>query len=163
MLIEIGQIPKLTENNVITLEKVLLLKSVTSFKETPDDILLQIVESAIKEEAFAAGELILKKGELGQAMFIIVTGRVQVHDEGIIHQELGEREIFGELAALSFGTRVSSVSALTDCLLLKISSSALYDVMNLDIGLAKGIIKALCERTRSLSEQLQARIPANKS
>ncbi len=141
---------------MITLEKILILKSITFFKQTPDELLLQIVESAIKEKTFSPGELILQKGDVGTAMYIIVNGRVKIHNDDIFINELGEREIFGELAALSFGTRVSSVSAITDCLLLKISSAALYDVMNLDIGLAKGIIKALCERTRSMSDQLQA-------
>lgn len=140
---------------MITLEKLLLLKSVTFFKQTQDDLLLQIIESAVEEKTVNAGELICKKNEIGQDMYVIVSGRVKIHDDDMFIKEMGEREIFGELAALSFGTRVASVTAITDCLLLKINSTDLYEVMNLDIGLAKGIIKALCERTQSISIQLE--------
>lgn len=140
---------------MIALEKLLLLKSVTFFKQTHDDLLLQIVESALKEKTVNAGEVIVQKGEIGRDMYVIVSGRVKIYDDDIFIKEMGEREILGELAALSFGERVASVSAITDCLLLKINSSDLYEVMNLDIGLAKGIIKALCERTQAISQQLQ--------
>lgn len=145
---------------MIALEKLLLLKSITFFKQTPDDLLLQVVISASKEKNFNAGELIMEKGEIGTDMYVIITGRVKIHVGDTFVKELGEREIFGELAALSFGTRVSSVSAITDCHLLKINSDALYDAMNFDIGLAKGIIKALCERTQSMSAHLQASLNA---
>jgi CRP-like cAMP-binding protein len=71
------------DSKVITLEKLLLLKSVTFFKQTPDDLLLQIVESAIKEQSVAAGDLIVQKGDVGTTMYIIVNGLVKVHDGDI--------------------------------------------------------------------------------
>jgi len=141
---------------MIVLEKILLLRSVTFFKEIPDDLLLQIVTTSVTEEIVAAGDAILKKNDKGRNMYIIASGRVSIHDENIIFKELGEREIFGELAALSFGRRLASASALTECLLLKISSTTLYQLMDVDIGMAKGIIKALCERTESINRQLEA-------
>lgn len=140
---------------MIALEKLLLLKSVTLFRETPIDLLMQVVNSIVKEQMFSAGDQIVEKGDSGTNMFIIVKGRVKVHDEDTVIAELGEREIFGELSALSLQPRVASVSAVTDCLLLKIGSSGLYDLMNLDIGLTKGIIRALCDRARMMSIQIQ--------
>jgi CRP/FNR family cyclic AMP-dependent transcriptional regulator len=150
-------------STMIALEKLLLLKSVTLFKQTHDDLLLQIVESAVKEKTVIAGELLFQKGDAGLDMYVIVNGRVKIHNGDLFIKEIGDREIFGELAALSFGTRVASVSAITDCLLLKISSPDLYEVMNLDIGLAKGIIKALCERTQSISMQLEQSLRGSNS
>ena len=140
---------------MITLEKLLLLKSVTFFQQTPDELLMQIVTTAVKEQTVNAGELIIQKGDAGTDMFVIVSGQVKVHDEEKLITTLGEREIFGELSALSLEPRVSSISAITDCLLLKINGLALYEIMNFDVGLAKGIIHALCERARSMSTQLQ--------
>lgn len=147
---------------MIALEKLLLLKSVTFFSETPDDLLMQIVVSATKEKTVTAGEAILQKGETGTAMYIIVNGQVKIHDDDRVIKELGPREIFGELAALSFSTRVASVTAITEGLLLKIDSKSLYEVMNLDIGIARGIIKGLCERTQSISNQLKIALNQKK-
>lgn len=140
---------------MITLEKLLLLKSVTFFKQTPDDLLMQIAITATKELRVSTGELIIKKGDSSTDMYVVVSGQVRVHDEDTLITTLEAREIFGELSALSMEPRVSSVSAMTDCLLLKINGLALYEMMNFDIGLAKGIIRALCDRTRRMSMQLQ--------
>ena len=140
---------------MIALEKLLLLKSVTLFKQTPVDLLMQVVITIVKEQMFSAGERIIEKGDSGTNMFIIVKGQVKVHDGETIIATLSDREIFGELSALSLQPRVASVSAVTDCVLLKISSAGLYEIMHLDIGLAKGIIHALCDRARSMSMQMQ--------
>lgn len=147
---------------MIALEKLLLLKSVTLFKETPDDLLMQVASSIAEEQMVKAGELIIQKDDTGTTMYVIVNGRVRVHDGDIFITELGEHEIFGELSALSLQTRVSSVSAISDCLLLKINSSDLYDLMNFDTGLAKGIIQSLCHRARTMSLQMQEILHQNR-
>ena len=141
---------------MITLEKVLLLKSVPFFQQTPDELLLQIATTAVKEQRVNANELIVQKNEVGTHMYVIVSGQVKIHDGDKLITTLSDREIFGELSALSLEPRVSSASAMTECLLLKINGGALYEIMNFDIGLAKGIIHALCDRARLMSTQLQA-------
>ncbi|MCL9683148.1 Crp/Fnr family transcriptional regulator [Legionella maioricensis] len=140
---------------MIALEKLLLLKTVTLFKQTPDDLLLHIVTSIVKEKRVNAGELLLEKGGVNSTMYIVVSGRVKVHDGVRLITELAEREIFGELSALTKDPPVTSVSAITDCLLLTISSAALYELMSFDEGISKGIIQALCKRTQSMSIQVQ--------
>ncbi|MDI1353011.1 MAG: cyclic nucleotide-binding domain-containing protein [bacterium] len=139
---------------MIALEKLLLFKTVTLFRQTADDLLLQIVTTIVKEKRVIAGEPILKKGEVNSTMYILVSGRVKVHDDEQFITELAEREIFGELSALTGEPTVTSVSAITDCFLLTISSSALYDLMSFDAGISKGIIQALCKRTQSMSLQI---------
>ena len=140
---------------MITLEKLLLLKSVPFFQQTPDELLMQIATTAMKEQTVNAGELIIQKGDVGTEMYVIVSGQVKIHDGDKWITTLGDREIFGELSALTLEPRVSSVSTITECLLLKINGLALYEIMNFDAGLAKGIIHALCDRSRLMSAQLQ--------
>jgi CRP/FNR family cyclic AMP-dependent transcriptional regulator len=140
---------------MISLEKLLILKSVTLFKQVPDDLLLSMVTSIVNEKLIPADELILKKNEVNSTMYIIVAGKVKVHNEIITITELGEREIFGELSALTHKPTVSSVSSLTECLLLTIHSNDLYELMNFEVGLAKGIVQALCQRTQSVTLQIQ--------
>ena len=116
---------------------------------------MQIVTTAVKEQTVNTGELIIEKDDSGTDMYVVVSGQVKVHDGDKLITTLSDREIFGELSALSLQPRVSSVSAITECLLLKINGQALYEIMNFDVGLAKGIIHALCDRARSMSTQLQ--------
>lgn len=137
---------------MITLEKMLVLKTIPFFKSIPDDILL-LVAGVLREKTVAAGELILQKGDLGNTMYIIVTGKVKVHDGDKTLAVLGEREVVGELAALSSEERIASVSAMEDTLLLNITQPALYDLMELHVGLAKEIINVLCQRVRTIAVQ----------
>lgn len=137
---------------MITFEKFLILKSVQMFKHTPDDVLMQVA-IAIKEKRVAAGEEIIQKDELGTTMYVIVEGKVKVFDENKTLAELGAREVFGELSALTPEKRIASVVAIEDTLLIKIEGEVLYDLMNLHVGLAKGIIEFLCYRVRQIASQ----------
>ncbi len=135
---------------MITLERLLILKSVDLFKKTDDEALVELAALATECE-FKAGETIIRKGELGSCMFVIVSGRVKVHDGDRIIAELGELTVFGEMAALSPEVRIASVTALQDVFLLKIEREVIYEVMSLNSGLAQGIIEVLCQRARSLA------------
>ena len=140
---------------MIAIEKLLILRAVTLFKQMPDDLLLQLVLTIVKEEFIEAGKTIIDTKVKNSYIYIIVSGCVKIHTKDHFISELGEREVFGELSALSFEFPISYVSAVTDCLVLKISSQSLYDVMYYDIGIAKGIIAALCHRAQAISTQLQ--------
>lgn len=64
-----------------SLEKRSILRSVSLFAETPDDILVEVADR-LKEIAFQAGETIFEQGDAGDALYIIVEGRVRVHRGG---------------------------------------------------------------------------------
>jgi signal transduction histidine kinase len=132
-------------------EKLNLLRKVPLFKYTPDN-LLQDLANVIGEQHVTANELIVKKGEVGNEMYIIAQGKVKVHDGNKFLAELSTWEVFGELAALFPEMRIASVSAIEDSILLKIDHDTLYYLMSKSISLAQGIIEVLCIRTRSISK-----------
>ena len=136
-----------------TFEKMLFLKSMSLFKYVKDDVLLGLAP-LLEEQIVKAGELIIKKGDLGTIMYLIVTGQVKVHDGERIVKEMGDHEVFGELSALSPEIRIASVTALEETLLLKIGNSVLEDLMEMEPALSKGIIQVLCQRTRSIASDL---------
>ncbi len=144
-----------------TFEKMLFLKSMPLFKYVKDEILVSIA-SILEEQLVKPGELIIQKGALGTEMFMIVEGKVKVHDEERLLKELGPHEVFGELAALSPEKRIASVTALDETFLLKINSMALYDLMEMQIELAKGIIQVLCQRTRSIAGDLNKALDSHE-
>lgn len=137
---------------MITFERFLILKSVDMFNQTPDDVLMQVAAVA-KEVRIPAGTTVIRKGELGTTMYIVVEGKLKTHDGDKTFVEIGPREIFGELSALSPKTRLASNTTLEDTLLLRLDGETLYDLMNLHTGLAKGIIQFLCFRVRQVASQ----------
>lgn len=137
-----------------TFEKMLFLKSLSLFQYVKDEVLVSIA-GAVEEMTFQPGELIIQKGGLGNTMFMIVDGKVKVHDNDHLLKEMGPHEVFGELAALSPEKRIASVTAIEETVVLKISSTTLYDLMEIQIELAKGIIQVLCQRSRSIANDLR--------
>ncbi len=136
-----------------TFEKMLFIKSMPLFKYVKDDVMLGVA-SVLEEQLAKPGERIIQKGELGTIMYMVVTGKVKVHDGDLVLQEMKDHEVFGELAALAPEKRIASVTALEETLLLKVSSSVLYDLMEMQTELAKGIIQVLCQRLRLVANEL---------
>jgi CRP-like cAMP-binding protein len=132
---------------LITVERVLILSSVGFFADLSGELLAEI-SALFEEEEVLAGETILNKGEYGTTMYIIVSGSVRVHDGDHEIAVLGERDIFGELAALDPEFRTASVSALEDTILLKLEHAAFYELIFDHAVLAKNIIRFLCRRYR---------------
>lgn len=137
---------------MITLEKMLFLKTMPLFKYTQEEVLLAVA-TILEQESVKKGEKIIEKDSLGTSMYMIVKGKVKVHDGEVELNRLGEREVFGELAALSPEKRIASVTALEETTLFKISHTALYELMEVQVGLARGIIEVLCQRVRSVVQK----------
>jgi CRP-like cAMP-binding protein len=131
----------------LTIERVLLLKSAGVFSEVPEEDLLELA-AAVEEIEVRMGERIFGKGELGSSLYIVVDGKVRVHDGDHELRVLGCREIFGELAVLDPQPRSASVTAVEDTLLFRLDERVLYEMMAENQALARGIIQMLCRRLR---------------
>ncbi len=138
---------------LITLEKVLILRTVGLFEGTPDDLLAEVAHVA-EEVHVAPGDNIIRKGETGESMFVIAEGEVNIHDGEKTLVTLGARQVFGELAALVPEARTASATAKTDALLLEIHREALFHIMETNIQVAEGVIRVLVGRIRQMSAQL---------
>jgi CRP-like cAMP-binding protein len=132
----------------LTIERVLLLKSTEVFSEVPEQGLLELA-AVVQEVEARASERIIEKGEIGSSLYIIVDGKVRVHDGDQELRVLGSREIFGELAALDPEPRSASVTALEDTLLFKLDEHVLYEMMAENQALTRGIIRIPCRRLRT--------------
>ncbi len=137
---------------LLTIERVIILKSVNIFSEVPEEDLVEVA-SIVEELEVKAGEDIIVKGDIGTAMYIIVKGRARVHDSGKELAVLEERTVFGELAALDPEPRAATITALEDCHLFKLEEAPLYDLMSEHVEVVRGIIRVLCRRMRGMLRQ----------
>lgn len=140
------------EQRLLLIEKVLLLKSLSLFEETPEKILAELAE-ILEEEEYPMGKKIFLAGEEGRCMYIIFKGEVKIHKEQHTFAVLKENDFFGELAMLNTEARSASATAQTDALLLKIDQEPFYELMESRIEVAKGIIKTLCTRLKAMNEK----------
>jgi CRP/FNR family cyclic AMP-dependent transcriptional regulator len=138
-----------------TIEKVLVLKTVSIFSETPDEVLADVA-SIVEELEVKAGTTIIKVGELGTSMYVIVSGRVRVHLGEHALDELGSRDVFGELALLDAEPRSASVTAIEDTHLFCLGQTPFYELMADRFEVARGIIRVLAARLRARLRDLPA-------
>ncbi len=132
-----------------TVEKVLFLKSIDLFSQIPGEDLAQVALVS-SEETHEPGEEIFAEGESGDALYLVLDGRVRVHKQDRVLAELGERECFGEMAILDAAPRSATVTALTDTNVLKISREDFQEIMGEKPEIAVGIIKVLTRRLRNV-------------
>ncbi|TMA74859.1 MAG: cyclic nucleotide-binding domain-containing protein [Deltaproteobacteria bacterium] len=137
---------------ISTVEKVLFLKSIDLFRALPSEELAQIAEIA-EEQPLAAGDQVFAQGEPGDALYLIVEGKVKVHQGNKELVRLGERDVFGEMAVLDSEPRSASVTAVEDAVLLKIGRDDFRDILGERPEIAMGVMKVLTRRLRETSRK----------
>ncbi|SHI99683.1 serine/threonine protein kinase [Desulfatibacillum alkenivorans DSM 16219] len=75
---------------------------------------------------FEKGQDIVKEGEIDDHFFIILSGRTKISKNGQQVAVLSSGECFGEMAFIACQPRVATVTADTDCMLMRISAT-LFD------------------------------------
>ncbi|HMA38191.1 MAG TPA: cyclic nucleotide-binding domain-containing protein [Chloroflexia bacterium] len=131
---------------VSTIDKILILRGVSLFAHTPDEILAEV---PTEELHIQAGETIFEKGDHGTSMYIVVAGRLRAHDGDMTLNYLNTGNIFGEMAALDPEARSASVTAVEDTHLFRIDREPLYDLMAGQVEVVQGVVHVLCQRLRA--------------
>jgi CRP/FNR family transcriptional regulator, cyclic AMP receptor protein len=139
-------------DGLLLVEKVLILKALSIFKDTPEHILADLAP-LMEEEEYEQGTLIFREGEIGDCMYIIHQGEVNIHKGGITLAILKEKEVFGELSLLDAEVRSASATTHTDCLLFRIEQEPFYELIDNRPEVARGFIKILCQRLRAQNEK----------
>jgi CRP-like cAMP-binding protein len=138
---------------LLLVEKVIILKTVSIFAAIPDSTLAEVA-TLLEEQVLSAGERLFEKGDPGHCMYIIVSGRLRVHDGDQLLNDLGERDIVGEMAVVESAPRSASVTAIEETRLLRLDQEPLYELMADHIEVARGIIQVLSSRLRARIEDI---------
>ena len=133
---------------MIIVEKILFLRHVPLFSTMPLNEIRRLAEIA-SEDVYSSGDPIIHQGEFGNSMYLIVDGEVRIHSGDTTLAVFKNGEYFGELSIIDGKPRSASVSALTDCLLLKIGKDKFHEILTVHSDSAMAVIQAL---TRDLRE-----------
>jgi ATP/ADP translocase/HEAT repeat protein len=137
---------------LLTIEKVMILKSVALFEGLPESMLADVA-GALAEADVLAGERIVEEGAVGTAMYIVVSGAVRLTSEGKELATLGPREVFGELAALDPKPRTATATATADTHLFRIEADVLYELMSDSTDFTRALVAGLVRRLRDAQQR----------
>jgi C4-dicarboxylate-specific signal transduction histidine kinase len=129
------------------------LQKVDIFRNIPSEMLAHIAGNMVIAR-YHAGENIISKGEDGDSMFVILDGKVKIHDDDFMVMALGPNDFFGEIALLTSMKRISSVTADTNCTVGVVTRADFYNVLSHYPDVTKDIMTALCMRILKQNETL---------
>jgi CRP/FNR family cyclic AMP-dependent transcriptional regulator len=107
------------------------------------------------ERSFAKGEKIVREGESGIGLYLILEGQVQIERGGKPLARLGSGQFFGEMALLDEQPRSADVIALeqTNCLLM--TRWDFRAVVKTNPEIAINIMRELARRLREVEKLIE--------
>ena len=135
------------------LEKTIILKSVDLFHEIPGDVLTKLAQIAEEIRVESQHEL-FKEGDFGDSLFVIISGQVDVIQNGHSISHLEKGNCIGEMALLDQEPRSASAITIEESVLLKINQDGFYELMASNREIMKQIVKILTRRIREMNKKL---------
>lgn len=145
--------------------KVDALRSVPLFRNLDDEAAFELCNLlTVREEA--GGTPLFYRGDPGDAMYLIETGRVRIsvkdadgHDATLA--ELRDGEFFGEMAILDEQPRSADATVTTNTRLAVLSRGDFRTFLHTNPDIALGILTAMTYRLRRTDELLRHRVSRN--
>ncbi|MFY0654749.1 MAG: HEAT repeat domain-containing protein [Cyclobacteriaceae bacterium] len=130
---------------LLFVERAILLKQLEIFESIPGVILVEVAK-CLEEIKISKGTTIIDKGDNGNSpVYIVLTGRLKVHDGDKVIRVLKEREITGHKLIISTDVNPHSVTADADSVLLVLDKDQLYDKVSKHIEMVDGILSIVNE------------------
>lgn len=137
---------------LLTVEKVLLLKSAPVFAGLEGEELAALADIALEKD-FAAGEVLFQEGQPAHHLYIVVKGKVEVYrqvdSKEYLLAVLGAEECFGEMAILDDEPRSASIRAVEPTTVLKIDRDSFRELIQERPQISFAILKILSGRLRN--------------
>jgi CRP-like cAMP-binding protein len=130
-------------------EKLDLLHSIPLFGRF-DRKHLERLGMLTEEVDVPAGKVLIRQGELGDDLMVIVSGTVDVERDGVRVNTLSSGDFFGEIAVIDRGPRTATVTANTPSRLLVINHRDFNALMDEFPDVAAQVLVTLAHRLRTL-------------
>lgn len=137
-----------------TEEKRAWLAKVPLFSGCEDEV-LDTLATATAEIEFASDQAIVQQGQVGNGLYIVITGQVRIvqgHDELI---RLGPGDFFGELSVIDQQPRAASAFAVGQTTCLALASWDLMPILERDPRLTLNLLTEVIGRLRRADMQLR--------
>jgi CRP/FNR family cyclic AMP-dependent transcriptional regulator len=120
---------------------------------------LRVIDSLLYERPYLKGEVVFDEGDEGQALYVVLRGRVmickQIDAVASVIAEIPAGALFGELALLDDAPRTAQARAADDCVLAALSRADFESLVETHAAIASKIALQLA---RDLGHKLTARV-----
>jgi branched-chain amino acid transport system substrate-binding protein len=121
----------------------------------------KILGEKMRRKLLATGETVVKQGEAGDSMFVVVEGVVSVHvtiKDGTLLEvaRLGAGNFFGEMALFTGQQRTATIITMTDTVFYEIKKEDIVPLMQEQPEVAQLISKVLTQRQMRTKSQVDS-------
>jgi CRP-like cAMP-binding protein len=129
--------------------KIDLIRSVPMFGKLGRAELAQIA-ALVDEVDVPAGRVLMRQGENGHEMFVVVSGRFRIERNGETIAERGPGSALGEISLLAEGPRTATVTAEEASQVLVAASREFHSLMDEHPAIRAQILEGLADKIRSI-------------
>lgn len=134
-------------------ERMRFLRSVPLFGDLPGEDLRTIAE-IVETVEVRAETVVFNKGDPGDDLYVILSGRVAIRDGRIELAVLGPREFFGELSIIDHEPRLADAVIVEDAQLLRLRSTDLGELMARRPAIQEQFLIVLARRLRTVTQRV---------
>jgi CRP-like cAMP-binding protein len=139
------------------MERILFLRSVPIFSDV-DGSDLQWINEIAHERKVRAGYVVFRENDIGDAMYIVLKGRVRVlKGSNLVLQIMEDKDCFGEMSILDREPRSATVETVVETTLLAIKRDDFQRLLLARPQIAFALFKTISRRLREATERLSAR------
>lgn len=104
---------------------------------------------------YDAKRVILREGQTGILMYVVLEGRVAIRVGGAVLERVGPGGVFGEMALIDAAPRAASAVAEVDCSLLAIDRRTFLELMASKPAFGVSLLTAAAERAGYMAARLR--------
>ena len=144
--------------SLTVIEKMMLIRQVPIFAEIDADDLEELAQ-VVEERRIEPGKHLFNEGDVGDAVYLIIKGTLQVFTGGTgdrperILSEQGAGACIGEMAVLDSAPRSATVRALERTRALRVPGEGFKRVMSERPEMSEAIVAELVRRMRGMMSQ----------
>jgi F420-non-reducing hydrogenase small subunit len=117
--------------------------------------------------AYKRGEIIFSQDDIGDTMYIIQSGAVEISqrqgDSKVVLALLEKGDFFGEMALVDTHPRTATAKAISRSRLLPLTRPSLMKRIQQDPGVVIHLLKTLCQRIQHTNQVIQTAIQGDES
>jgi CRP-like cAMP-binding protein len=115
------------------------------------------METDVLGLAYSEGDVLFNEGDAGDCMYVIQLGKVRISKNTptgeVVLADLGQGEIFGEMALFDKMPRSATATALEESRILSVDRKKFFSSVSRDPTLAFKILQSMSERTRKINNE----------
>ncbi|HEY0365527.1 MAG TPA: DUF1003 domain-containing protein [Pyrinomonadaceae bacterium] len=141
------------------------LRSVPLFASLDDDAAREL-RNLLSDKIVPQNTRLFRQGDMGDAMYLIESGRVRISirdddEQEVVLAELAQGDFFGEMSIIDGRQRSADAKVIEDARLAILSRDAFLSFVRSNADVALEMLSALTDRLRRTDELLRSRVSRN--